>query len=203
MLKLNSDEQSYLIKLARESILSSFNNEKPNLTEVMPSVSGQKLGVFVSLLTYPDCELRGCVGSLYSTKEVTESIIESSVNAAFHDSKFMPLSKSEFEDVLIEVNILTKPEIIKVDDPLNYPREIKLGKDGLILKFGSTSGLLLPQVPLEFGWNTREYLEHLCEKASLPKDMWKSLNVEISKFNAITFKELQPKGEVVIKKCYR
>ena len=75
--------------------------------------------------------------------------------------------------------------------------KIKVGRDGLIIKHGFYSGLLLPQVPVEYGWNEEEFLEYTCEKAGLPKNYWKNPDTEIQKFEGIVFKEEKPNGVVI------
>ncbi len=98
------------------------------------------------------------------------------------------------------MTILTPPKKIKVDKPDEYPSKIKVGQDGLIVKFGFNSGLLLPQVPVEYGWNEKEFLEYTCEKAGLPRDYWKKKEIEIQKFQGIVFKEKEPLGEIIQEK---
>jgi len=87
-----------------------------------------------------------------------------------------------------------------VSDPLEYPSKIKVGRDGLIVKSGFNSGLLLPQVPKEYGWNEEEFLGHTCEKAGLAKDYWKKKETKILKFEGIVFAEQSPGGSVLREK---
>ena len=96
-----------------------------------------------------------------------------------------------------EVTVLTPPEKIHVSDPIEYVSNIKVGRDGLIVKHGSQSGLLLPQVPIEYGWNEEDFLSHTCEKAGLPRECWKEKETQIQKFEGIVFKEEMPNGKVV------
>jgi hypothetical protein len=94
------------------------------------------------------------------------------------------------------VTILTKPEVIKVKQPQEYPSHIKIGKDGLIVEQGFYKGLLLPQVPIEQEWNTEEFLSHTCMKAGLLPDAWFDKDIKISKFSGQIFTETKPKGQV-------
>ena len=82
-------------------------------------------------------------------------------------------------------------------DPIEYLSKIKIGRDGLIIRHSFSSGLLLPQVPVEYGWNTEEFLQHTCEKAGLARDTWKNESVKIEKFEGIIFKEKTPNGAIV------
>ncbi|NIP40620.1 MAG: TIGR00296 family protein, partial [Candidatus Aenigmarchaeota archaeon] len=84
----------------------------------------------------------------------------------------------------------------KVKSPYEYFEKIKIGKDGLIITNGVQSGLLLPQVPIEYGWNVKTFLEHLCMKAFLPPDAWKYEGSDIFRFNSEIFGEKEPRGKI-------
>ncbi|KAG2476752.1 MAG: hypothetical protein NPMRTH5_600004 [Nitrosopumilales archaeon] len=84
-----------------------------------------------------------------------------------------------------------------MSDTKEYPSQIKVGRDGLIVKHGFNSGLLLPQVPVEYRWTEEEFLGYTCEKAGLPKDCWRDKETQVQKFEGIVFKEETPKGKVV------
>lgn len=101
------------------------------------------------------------------------------------------------ENITIEVSVLTPPEIIHVDDPNDYPSRVLVGRDGLIIGKGRNRGLLLPQVPVELGWNSTEFLSHCCVKAGLQKDEWRKKGLEVYSFQAILFKEHEPEGKVI------
>ena len=92
---------------------------------------------------------------------------------------------------------MSAPEEVKVTNPLEYLNKIKVGRDGLIVKWEFGSGLLLPQVPVEYGWNEEEFLNHTCEKAGAPQDCWKRKSTMILRFEGIVFKETQPNGSII------
>jgi hypothetical protein len=98
--------------------------------------------------------------------------------------------------VKVEVSVLTKPEPIEVENPRDYPKHIEIGRDGLIIEWSGYSGLLLPQVPVEWGWDVEEFLSQTCMKAGLPPDHWFEKDVRIQKFSAQIFKEKTPGGEI-------
>ena len=156
----------------------------------------EKRGVFVTLRKGK--ELRGCIGFPRPIYPLYKALVLASIYSATEDPRFEPLKLEELNKVTIEVNILTEPELIKVNDPLEYPEKIKIGKDGLLLEYGIFSGLLLPEVPVEEGWNETEFLSYLCLKAGLPPDCWIKYPVKIYKFQSIIFKEKEPLGEVYI-----
>ena len=122
---------------------------------------------------------------------------DASIAAAVEDPRFPPVKSEELDSITFEVTVLTPPQTIKVDNPQEYPGKIKVGQDGLIVRYGYNSGLLLPQVPIEWGWNAKEFLEHTCEKAGLPQDYWEKPEIEVQKFQGIVFKEKEPKGEII------
>ena len=89
---------------------------------------------------------------------------------------------------------------ISADSPDEIIQEIKIGRDGLIIENEFQSGLLLPQVPVEYNWNIEDFLKHTCHKAGLPSDSWKDKTTKISKFQGVIFRELLPNGEIIREK---
>ena len=152
-------------------------------------------GVFVTL-NNPD-GLRGCIGFPMPEKKLSHAIIEGAIAAATEDPRFPSVKTNELNDITFEVTVLTPPMEIIVTEPTEYLEKIKVGRDGLIIKHSFSSGLLLPQVPVEYGWNVEEFLQHTCEKAGLTRDTWKNESVKIEKFEGIIFKEETPNGVIV------
>ena len=155
-------------------------------------------GVFVTL-NNPD-GLRGCIGFPMPDKKLSHGIIDAAISAATEDPRFSPVKTNELNDIVFEVTVLTPPVEIDVSDPMEYLEKIKVGRDGLIIRHSFSSGLLLPQVPVEYGWDVEEFLQHTCEKAGLAKDTWKNESVKIEKFEGIIFKEETPNGAIVREK---
>ena len=141
--------------------------------------------------------LRGCIGYPLPDKKLFNALEDASIAAAVEDPRFPPVKSEELDSITFEVTVLTPPQTIKVGNPQEYPGKIKVGQDGLIVRYGYNSGLLLPQVPIEWGWNAKEFLEHTCEKAGLPQDYWEKPEIEVQKFQGIVFKEKEPKGEII------
>ena len=130
-------------------------------------------------------------------KKLSHAIIEGAIAAATEDPRFPSVKTNELNDIVFEVTILTPPVEIDVSDPMEYLEKIKVGRDGLIIKHSFSSGLLLPQVPIEYGWDVKAFLQHTCEKAGLARDTWKNESVKIEKFEGIIFKEETPNGVIV------
>ena len=115
---------------------------------------------------------------------------------ACHDPRFPSLKAKELDDIVVEVSVLTPPEEIKIADRKKLPDVVKVGVDGLIMENGPNRGLLLPQVPVEWQWNSITFLEQTCIKAGLPPDMWLDKTTKIYKFQGEVFAEINPHGPV-------
>ncbi len=182
---IKPDQGKLLIKLAKESLSSYFLQKEPDISTVKQF--SDRRGVFVTL--YKNKQLRGCIGFPESVFPLLEAVIKAARSAAFEDPRFPPLQKEELKDIKIEISVLTVPKLIEVKKPEDYLKEIKIGKDGLIIRSSLGSGLLLPQVATEYNWSVEEFLRHLCEKAWLKQDAWKDTNNRIYRFQAQIFKE--------------
>lgn len=185
-----------LVKLARQTVSDYFKIKE---LRIKTTKFKQKRGIFVSIHSHPDHELRGCIGYPYPTLSLGEALQRASFFAAFQDPRFSPLSEEELKDVVFEVSILTEPELIEVKTPKEYLKKIEIGKDGLIVECDFNKGLLLPQVPLQFEpiWDVETFLENTCMKSGLLPDMWLDPRVKIYKFQCQIFKEKAPSSEII------
>lgn len=185
-----------LVKTAR-AVVTEFlkTKNKMKLDSEFEEAFSANAGVFVTI--NHQSNLRGCIGYPLPDKKLYSALEEAAISAATEDPRFPSVTFEELEQITFEVTVLTPPQEIVVSDPQEYPSKIKVGRDGLIVKSGFNSGLLLPQVPIEYGWNEEEFLGHTCEKAGLAKDQWRKKDTEILKFEGIVFKEQSPSGSVV------
>ncbi|HIH38182.1 TIGR00296 family protein [Candidatus Woesearchaeota archaeon] len=188
------DDASQLIKLARLSITARLEGKVLKIDDVVKEHFVEERGVFVTLKK--DNQLRGCIGFPEPVMPLWEAVHDAALAAAFQDPRFPRLQRDEAQEITIELSILTLPKRIKIRDAEEYFTKIKIGRDGLILRAGVFSGLLLPQVPTEYGWNVEAFLRHLCLKANLPMDAWKNPNYEMFSFQAEVFAEHEPGGKV-------
>ncbi len=204
MLELNIKDGEYLVKLARTSIEKYLKERKIYKPKDVSEKLKQKAGVFVTLETYPDKNLRGCIGYVDAIFPLYEATIKAAIAAATEDPRFPSVTIEEMDRIIVEVTVLSPKELIKVKSPKDYLKEIEIGKHGLVLEYGFFKGVLLPQVPVEYNWNVEEFLSHLCLKAGLPPDCWFEKNVKIFRFESKIFAEEKPRGNVVerfLKKC--
>lgn len=194
---LTLSEGTYLVKLARRTIEASFARKKVDTSDAPPKTR-EVCGVFVTLNTLVGGErqLRGCIGYPYPIKPLVEAVTDVAEAAAFEDPRFPQLKKDELDKIVVEVSVLTPPELVKADKPEGYPMCIRVGEHGLIVKRGGRSGLLLPQVATEWEWDSEEFLSQCCVKAGLPPDSWLLPGTEVCSFAAIIFSERTPGGEV-------
>lgn len=182
------------VKLAR-AVIESHVREIDLKFDVSGNIFDEKLGVFVTIHSYPNNSLRGCIGIPEPILPLKRAIIDSS-RSATRDPRFPQLGVSELENIKVEVTVLSKPEIIKVSKHKDYFSEIKIGGDGLIVEQGFFKGLLLPQVPVEQNWDVEDFLSNTCMKAGLLPDAWVDENTKIYKFSGQIFTEITPRGEI-------
>ena len=194
--QLSDSDGAVLVKTARKAVTEFLSNgNRIKLESDIEEKFSFNSGVFVTL-NNPD-GLRGCIGFPMPEKKLSHAIIEGAIAAATEDPRFPSVKTNELNDIVFEVTVLTPPVEIDVSDPMEYLEKIKVGRDGLIIRHSFSSGLLLPQVPVEYGWNVEEFLQHTCEKAGLERDTWKNEDVKIEKFEGIIFKEETPNGAIV------
>ena len=195
-IQLSDSDGTVLVKTARRAVTEFLSNgNRMKLESDLEEKFSFNSGVFVTL-NNPD-GLRGCIGFPMPEKKLSHAIVEGAIAAATEDPRFPSVKTNELNDIVFEVTVLTPPVEIDVSDPMEYLEKIKVGRDGLIIRHSFSSGLLLPQVPVEYGWDVEEFLQHTCEKAGLARDTWKNESVKIEKFEGIIFKEETPNGAIV------
>ena len=194
--QLSDSDGVVLVKTARKAVTEFLSNgNRIKLESDLEEKFSFNSGVFVTLNNPGG--LRGCIGFPMPEKKLSHAIIEGAIAAATEDPRFPSVKINELNDIVFEVTVLTPPVEIDVSDPMEYLKKIKVGRDGLIIRHSFSSGLLLPQVPVEYNWNVEEFLQHTCEKAGLSRDTWKNESVKIEKFEGIIFKEETPNGAIV------
>jgi AmmeMemoRadiSam system protein A len=180
-----AEEQKILLSQAREAITAELDGRKPAFGQVEGenSILNQPCGAFVSLHMLPARSLRGCIGRMSANLPLIETVRVMAREAAFGDPRFPPLSRDELERCHIEISALSPMS------PCPDPRQVKVGVHGLYIIRGGRSGVLLPQVPVEQGWNLDEYLDYICVKAGLPKGSCEAQDTQLFTFTAFVFGE--------------
>ena len=178
-LGLNDQEKKTLHHIARTVIENSAKGKRVPDFKIDAPILKENRGAFVTI--HKKGQLRGCIGYIEGRGPLHKTIEEMAGAAAFRDPRFMPVTEKELPDLEIEISVLTPlRKITDVDD-------IEVGKHGIYLRKGGYSGLLLPQVATEYGWDRKTFLEHTCQKAGLPSQAWKDGNAEIYIFSADIF----------------
>jgi len=177
--ELSDKDKAYLLDQVIKTIEAKIDGTK--LPDDIPTskILLEKRGAFVTLKI--NGQLRGCIGLIRAAKPLYEAVREMALAAAFDDPRFPPLTKAEFASIEVEISVLTP--LARVHDI----DEIEVGRDGLMIRLDFHSGLLLPQVATEQGWDRKTFLEQTCLKAGLPKNSYKEKNAEIYRFSADVF----------------
>lgn len=194
------EEGTFLVKLARQ-VVTSYMATSKNITPPPPPSKrmNDDSGVFVTIKKIANGEktLRGCIGYPLPVMRLVEATIDSAISAAFNDPRFQPIKPEELKTIVFEVSVLTPPILLRAKSPSEYPRLIKVGRDGLIVEKGYYKGLLLPQVPVELGWDEETFLAECSMKAGLPPDAWVAKGTKIYTFTAEIFDEESPEGKII------
>ena len=210
ILKLSLQQGSLLIKLARRAVFEYLTTgTRITPPKNLPKELMEKRGVFVTLRKIIVDEygvkkwiLRGCIGYVFPRLPLAQATINAAIAAATKDPRFTPLTVSELSQVIFEISILSNPEIIKVSDPSEYPRHIKIGLHGVVVEKGLMRGVLLPQTAVEYEWDARTFLSQACVKAGLPPDSWMLGDIKVYRFNTQIFAEIEPNGEIIERQLY-
>jgi AmmeMemoRadiSam system protein A len=172
------EERRILLRLAHQSIESALQDLQLDLTPPSERLAEPR-GAFTTL--HLDSRLRGCIGYVFSNQSLYQTIAETARSAAFDDPRFEPVTLAQAPELKVEISVLSALQPITPDD-------LVVGKHGLVVMHGGRRGLLLPQVPLEWGWDRETFLAQTCMKAGLPPDAWKH-GAELQAFTAEVFGE--------------
>ena len=195
-------EGEVAVRLARAAISAGL--ERPEGWDAatvsrdadLPAVFAEPRGVFVTLRRHPSGTLRGCIGFPSPVFPIRVALPRAAWAAARDDPRFPPVGPSELPRLSVEVSLLTVPEIVPEEDPNSIPRWVEVGRHGLIVERAGASGLLLPQVAGEFGWNAEQFLAATCEKAGLAPGAWRRPGTHVRRFEGEVFEETTPGGAV-------
>lgn len=179
---LSDAARADLLGLARGTLEAHFRGEPPpRLASDKAETFGEPRGLFVTLRKLG--QLRGCIGTLAPTGDLTRVIPEYAVRAAFEDPRFDPLRSEELPLCRIEISVLTAPQL------LEEPERLEVGLDGLIVELRGRRGILLPQVATEWGFDRERFLAEVSRKAGLAPEAWRDPAARVWTFRAEVFAE--------------
>jgi AmmeMemoRadiSam system protein A len=178
-MELTKKEKDSLLDVVKKTIEAKVNNKDFQKFTVDSTTLKEKRGAFVTLKKRG--HLRGCIGYINAVKPLWETVQEMALAAAFHDPRFPSLKPEELNELTFEISVLSSLQRVK---DIN---EIQVGKHGLYIVRGHNSGLLLPQVASEYGWDRETFLQETCCKAGLQPQDWTDKDTEIYIFSADYF----------------
>jgi len=173
------EQQRFLLQLARRSVMAAVTDGSVIKPAQVDEAFRQQHGAFVTLTKFG--QLRGCIGYPEPALPLYQAIIQGAASAALQDPRFPPVAPSELDDLHIEISVLSPLRVARAE-------EVEVGTHGLVIEHGRARGLLLPQVPVEWGWNRDEFLAHTCRKAGLRPDAWQQ-GARLFTFTAEVFSE--------------
>jgi uncharacterized protein len=174
--EFSAPERALLLKLAHDAIESRLDEREISLDPPSPHLAEAR-GAFTTL--YYQGKLRGCVGYVAPVVSLYVTVVETARGAAFEDSRFLPVTRAEAPELEVSLSILSQLQPMQ-------PGQIEIGRHGLVVSLGACRGLLLPQVPVEHGWDRITFLEQTCRKAGLRLDAWQA-GAKIEAFTAEVF----------------
>lgn len=182
-MEISKEEKAYLLNIValvlKECVGQGKKLEDLSFPPVPTQNLAEKCGAFVTYQKGKNKELRGCIGYMEGIYPLWETVARMAYAAAFHDTRFFPVKKSELPDLSYEITVLTPFE------PCAGVDAIEIGRHGILMEYSQHRSVFLPQVPLEQGWNKTQTLEFLSLKAGLPKNAWQSSKAKFFVFTGI------------------
>lgn len=172
---LSKTAAAALFDIARDAIRHAVHHQSYTPAPREEKSLNERSGCFVTIKQHQ--KLRGCIGNFQSRRPLYQEVAEMAVAAATQDPRFAPLSATEFEEIELEITILSSLE--RISDPA----EITIGVHGIYLENGFHRGVLLPQVATDHHWDVLTFLKQTCVKAGLSEDQWQSPQTEIYRFS--------------------
>ena len=178
--EFSAEERSLLLRLAHEAIFAALEQREISLVPPSPHLAEPR-GAFTTL--YYRGDLRGCVGYVFPVTPLYRTVAESACSAAFDDSRFSPVTRDQAPELEVSLSVLSPLQPV-------LPEQVEIGRHGLLISLGYYRGLLLPQVPVEHGWDRIAFLEQTCRKAGLPLNAWQS-GARLEAFTAEVFSDAE------------
>lgn len=176
---LTAPERGALLKMARAALEAHFAGQGLPAEPCRGELRARR-GAFVSLHERESGELRGCIGSIEPQGPLIETVAGAAVAAATRDPRFTPVAQRDLPSLAIHISVLEPLRTIR-------PEQVQVGLHGLLVRYAGRSGLLLPQVAVEHGWDRESFLRMTCHKAGVPEDSWTKPGCELLGFEAEVF----------------
>ena len=174
-----AEDRRRILDYARRAVAHAVRERRPDPSPPLEGVFARPCGLFVTLRSAADGALRGCIGRLHAGGPLGETLAAVAHSSAREDPRFPPVAERELAGLDVEVSLLG--EFRECADPL---RELRVGEHGVRLRSGERSGILLPQVAGEQGWDAAAFLDGVCRKAGLPSGAWRDPAARVDLFTA-------------------
>jgi AmmeMemoRadiSam system protein A len=184
------DEQNILLDLARRTLERVTHGQSPpdlDLDKLPPALAEDR-ACFVTLRRRVDGALRGCTGTLIARHPLAQEVVSMTIQTAFSDPRFRPVSENEVDGLHLEISVLTPPQPLTFDDSEDLLNKLHPGIDGVTLKLDNRRATFLPQVWESYP-DPRIFLSLLCEKMGRAPDAWRSPRLEVETYEAVIFEE--------------
>lgn len=184
------EEEKILLRLARETLeVTTRGQPPPNVDlEAIPPALAESRACFVTMRRRSDGALRGCTGTLVARRPLAKEVVSMTIQTAFNDPRFRPVTAQEVDGLHLEISILTPPEPLSFDSPDDLLDKLRPGIDGVTLKLDDRRATFLPQV-----WDSypdpRVFLSLLSEKMGRMPDAWRSPQIEVETYQAVILEE--------------
>jgi len=202
--EVSLEEGKFLVRLAREAIRTFLTEKKlvspPERTSQKLKLPGASFVTILALIGKKE-ELRGCIGYTKPIEPLVLNVIHAAIAAATQDPRFPPMKPYELSNSVIEVSVLSPPELLSGSGK-SLLKQFMIGRDGLIVEEGFYTGLLLPEVPVEYCWDEETFLSETCVKAGLDPGCWLREGVRVYRFRSKAFKERSPGGDVYVRNLH-
>jgi AmmeMemoRadiSam system protein A len=181
-MEVGSLERVALLALARLAVEHALEGKPPPAVEPPLQALREHQAAFVTLRRRDTGQLRGCRGECPARRPLPDCVRRIAVSAALEDPRFHPVTRSELPLIRFEISALSPPRPVRAED-------VTVGKHGLIVSTEGALGLLLPQVPVEQGWDREAFLDGVCHKAGLPGASWRDPDLTLEAFEAEVWAE--------------
>lgn len=185
MSPLTLAEQHQLKDIAAAAIEFGLQYDRPPQPDIshLPAALRETGACFVSI--HKQGQLRGCIGTLIAYRPLAEDANDNGFAAAFNDSRFAPLTPTEWTHCELHLAVLGEPQPVFVKDQQDLLNKLTPGVDGVILSSGSKRATFLPQV-----WDQlpdkQQFIAHLKQKAGLAIDEW-PVNLQVQLYQTQSF----------------
>jgi uncharacterized protein (TIGR00296 family) len=182
LLMLNLEQGKKLIELAHHAVETFASKEELSLSSYKDFADVQP----IALILYKGSEIRE---AYIPDQPLYKAIVRAARQAAFEHPRYAAIGMDDMKNIRFEIALLTPPEVIKVLDFEDFAKRIRLGIDGLMIRAGTYSAIMLPDFPIRYSWDHDRALRYLTQKAGMHMDAWQNLANKIYKFQAQIFSE--------------